>query len=119
MERYRTSLFTFLDYSGVPWNNNSAEHAVKAFVMMRREIGGNATNKRIGEYLVLMSLFETCRRRGIAFLDFLRSGETSIDAFAESRRKRRAVGARPPSETAADDNGVADPSGTALNAPQP
>ena len=22
-------LFTFLDYDGVPWNNNNAEHAIK------------------------------------------------------------------------------------------
>src|SRR5712691_4015582 len=26
---------TFLDHDGVPWNNNNAEHAIKAFVPLR------------------------------------------------------------------------------------
>ncbi len=29
-------LFTFLDYDGVPWNNNNAEHAIKHFAIFRR-----------------------------------------------------------------------------------
>ena len=28
-EKNRETLFTFLDYDGIPWNNNNAEHAVK------------------------------------------------------------------------------------------
>jgi hypothetical protein len=28
-------LFTFLDYDNVPWNNNNAEHAVRAFTRLR------------------------------------------------------------------------------------
>ena len=34
-EKNRSKLFTFLDYDGVPWNNNNAEHAVKAFARIR------------------------------------------------------------------------------------
>jgi len=34
-EKNRAKLFTFLDYDGVPWNNNNAEHAVKAFSRIR------------------------------------------------------------------------------------
>ena len=30
-EKNRNKLFTFLDHDGVPWNNNNAEHAIKAF----------------------------------------------------------------------------------------
>jgi len=33
---------------------------------------------------------------GVDFLDFLRSGEKDVHAFAESRRKRRPAGAMPP-----------------------
>jgi len=33
-------LFTFLEHDGVPWNNNNAEHAIKAFVRLRNIIGG-------------------------------------------------------------------------------
>jgi hypothetical protein len=40
-EKNRDKLFTFLVHDGVPWNNNNAEHAVKAFAMLRHTIGGS------------------------------------------------------------------------------
>ncbi|MEA2712424.1 MAG: hypothetical protein QOK27_385, partial [Gemmatimonadales bacterium] len=33
-------LFTFLDHDGVPWNNNNAEHAIKAFAYYRTVFDG-------------------------------------------------------------------------------
>src|SRR5262249_41920663 len=44
-EKNRDRLFTFLDHDGVPWNNNNAEHAIKAFVRLRNIIGGSSTAK--------------------------------------------------------------------------
>jgi hypothetical protein len=41
------------------------------------------------EYLTLLSISQTCKYMGMDFLDFLRSGEKDIQAFAESRRGRR------------------------------
>lgn len=82
-EKNRDKLFTFLDYDGVPWNNNNAEHAIKTFARLRRIIGGTSTEKGIREYLVLLSLCETCKYKGANFLDFLRSGEKDIDEFIE------------------------------------
>src|ERR687897_79283 len=58
-ERNHARLFTFLDHDGVPWNNNNAEHAIKAFARLRRVIGSSSTAKGIGEYLVLLSINET------------------------------------------------------------
>ena len=40
LEKNRETLFTFLDHDDVPWNNNNAEHAVKAFAMLRRDMDG-------------------------------------------------------------------------------
>jgi predicted RecB family nuclease len=80
-EKYRDKLFTFLDYDGVPWNNNNAEHAIKAFARLRNVIGGSSSEKGIHEYLVLLSICETCKYKGVRFLDFLRSGEKDIDVF--------------------------------------
>jgi len=80
-EKNRNKIFTFLDYDGVPWNNNNAEHAVKAFAMLRKVIRGTSTEKGMQEYLTLLSICETCRYKGISFLDFLRSGEKDIDVF--------------------------------------
>ncbi|MCG6533349.1 MAG: TM0106 family RecB-like putative nuclease [Syntrophales bacterium LBB04] len=85
IEKNRNTLFTFLDYDNVPWNNN-AEHAIKAFALMRRNFSGVTTEKGIREYLVLLSICETCRFKGINFLDFLRSGEKDIDLFATLRK---------------------------------
>ena len=85
LERNRDTLFTFLDHDGVPWNNNNAEHAIKAFAFLRRDFEGLSTEKGIKQYLILLSVCETCKFKGINFLDFLRSGEKDIHAFAEFR----------------------------------
>ncbi len=89
LQRNRQTLFTVLDHDGVPWNNNNAEHAVKAFALLRRDFDGLSTEKGIKEYLILLSVCQTCKYMGVDFLNFLRSGEKDIHAFAESRRRRR------------------------------
>jgi predicted RecB family nuclease len=89
LEKNRDKLFTFLSYDGVPWNNNNAEHAVKPFAALRQIIGGLTTEKGIQDYLVLLSLCQTCKYIGVDFLEFLRSGEKDIHAFADRRRGQR------------------------------
>lgn len=85
-EKNRDNLFTFLDHDGVPWNNNNAEHAVKAFAMLRNTIRGASSEKGIREYLTLLSICETCKYKGVGFLNFLRSGEVNIDQFIRKVR---------------------------------
>jgi len=89
LEKNRHTLFTFLDYDNVPWNNNNAEHAIKAFAVLRRDFSGVSTEKGIREYLILLSICETCRFKGVSFLNFLRSGEKNIDTFASSQRCKK------------------------------
>jgi predicted RecB family nuclease len=88
-ERNRDKLFTFLRYNGVPWNNNNAEHAIKAFARLRGVISGLSTKKGIDEYVTLLSISETCKYQGIDFLAFLQSGESDVAAFAPLRRKSK------------------------------
>jgi hypothetical protein len=95
-EKNRDKLFTFLDYDGIPWNNNNAEHAIKAFARLRDGIRGSSTEKGIREYLILLSVCQTCKYMGVDFLDFLRSGEKDIHAFAENQPKRRRAKAGQP-----------------------
>jgi hypothetical protein len=83
--KYHDRLFTFLDYDGVPWNNNNAEHAIKRFALLRRVLGGSSTAKGIQEYLVLLSICETLRLRNASFLKFLISGATDIDKYLERK----------------------------------
>ncbi len=85
LEKDRAKLFTFLSHDGVPWNNNNAEHAIKAFARLRRAIEGLSTPQGIEEYLILLSVCQTCKYSGLDFLDFLRSGETDIGTFAANQ----------------------------------
>ena len=82
-EKNRSKLFTFLDHDGVPWNNNNAEHAIKALVTLRNRIGGQSSAKGMRDYLVLLSIAQTCKYKGASFLDFLRSGQMDINAFTD------------------------------------
>jgi len=86
-EKNRDKLFTFLAHDGVPWNNNNAEHAIKAFAMLRHVIDGLTSEKGLRDYLVMLSILETCKYRKIDFLDFLLSGQKDIAAFAEAKRR--------------------------------
>jgi hypothetical protein len=78
-EKHGDRLFTFLDHDGVPWNNNNAEHAIKAFARLRNAIGPKSTPKGLSDYLVLLSISETLKCKGLSFLSFLRSGEADTD----------------------------------------
>jgi hypothetical protein len=85
-QKNRDKLFTFLRYDDVPWNNNNAEHAIKAFARLRDVIAGSATKKGVDEYLTLLSVAETCKYQGLDFLDFLRSREVDPGSLIPSLR---------------------------------
>ena len=85
LQKNRDTMFTFLNFDGVPWNNNNAEHAVKAFAKLRHVIDGTTSESGLRDYLVLLSLCETCKYKSVDFLDFLRSGLKNVDEFADSR----------------------------------
>ena len=87
--KYEGKLFTFLDHDGVPWNNNNAEHAVKAFAYYRRISDGQVREGPLSDYLVLLSVYQTCKYRGVSFLKFLLSGEADVDAFCQRRRRKK------------------------------
>lgn len=81
-------LFTFLDYDGIPWNNNPAEHAVKAFASYRQLSDGMLSEQGLSDYLVLLSVEQTCKYRGVSFLRFLLSQEEDVDVFRRHQRKK-------------------------------
>jgi hypothetical protein len=82
-------LFTFLDHDGVPWNNNNAEHAIKAYAYYRRVSDGKMRAQGVSDYLVLLSVYQACKYRGISFLKFLLSGERDVEAFSGRGRKAK------------------------------
>jgi hypothetical protein len=92
-EKCSDKLFTFLNYDGVSWNNNNAEHAIKAVAELRNVFRSSSTTKGINDYLVLLSICETCKYKGLSFLDFLRSGDPDVATFA-TRNVRNYVARR-------------------------
>jgi hypothetical protein len=88
IEKYGGRLFTFLDHDGVPWNNNNAENALKLVASRRRLFGTSVSESGLQDYLVFLSIYQTLRRRGISLLRFLLSGETDLQEFVASYRRR-------------------------------
>lgn len=91
-EKNRDKLFTFLDYDGVPWNNNNAEHAIKSFALLRNVIRGSSSPRGIQDYATLLSICETCKYKGVSFLDSLRSGCWDVDDFIKTNSAGRGDG---------------------------
>jgi hypothetical protein len=78
LTRQRERLFEFLKHDGIPWNNNNAENAIKPFAKYREMARNLGTRRGLEDYLVLLSIQQTCRYRGISFLEFLKSRQKTI-----------------------------------------
>jgi len=88
---YQDKLFTFIHYDGVAWNNNNAENAIKRFAYYRAKTTGNMRETGLSDYLVLLSIYQTCRYKAISFLEFLLSRERNLNAYCENRRRKRCL----------------------------
>jgi hypothetical protein len=87
--KYQDKLFTFLGRDGVSWNNNPAENAIKQFAWYREIADGSFSEDGLKQYLVLLSVCQTCRFKGASFFRFLVSGLRNIDPFCRHRSSRR------------------------------
>ena len=90
--KYKDKLFTFLDHDGVPWNNNNSEVAIKRFASRRKMMGASFTEKGIQDYLLFLSIYQTCRNKNVSFLRFsgcLTWTPTSTGAAGEPVHFRR------------------------------
>jgi len=78
IDKYGDRLFTFLQYDGVPWNNNNAEHAVHYFAKLRRFADGTFTRSSLEELLTVITVLQTCEYSGVNPLRFLLSGKNQL-----------------------------------------
>jgi len=83
-KRYRESLFTFIEYDDIPWNNNMAERAIR-HLAVQRKISGYFHKSFAPVYLLMLGITQTCRFQGKSLLKFLMSGEQDIDTFKEKK----------------------------------
>jgi hypothetical protein len=90
--RYQDKLFTFIRHDRVPWNNNSTENAIKQFAYYREGTTGVMKESGLTDYLVLLSIYQTCRYKGVSFFKFLLSKQRDVDGFRAGKRISRRVG---------------------------
>ena len=64
LKSHEDSLLTFLDYEGVPADNNKAEREIRPSVIMRKNSLHNKSEKGAYTQAVLMSIYRTLKIRG-------------------------------------------------------
>ncbi|MDJ0898568.1 MAG: IS66 family transposase [Xenococcus sp. MO_188.B8] len=92
-ERYKGSLFTFLEQDFIPWNNNMAERAIR-HLAVQRKISGSFSKSGASAYLTLLGVMQTCKFQNKSLLKFLLSQQKDIDQFKESRRTKNSAVAK-------------------------
>jgi predicted RecB family nuclease len=85
LQRYRDTLFTFLHEDGIPWQNNTAERALR-HIAVQRKISGSFFEQSTHHFLLLLGLAQTCQFQNKSFLKFLLSKVHDIDVFTSPRR---------------------------------
>jgi transposase len=64
LRRHASELFTFLDHSGVPADNNHAERQIRPAVIARKNSYANGSEDGAETQAILMSVFRTLKQRG-------------------------------------------------------
>jgi len=93
-KRYRQSLFTFIEYDGIPWNNNMAERAIR-HLAVQRKISGFFFKSVAPQYLLMLGITQTCRFQEKSLLKFLMSGEQDIDTLKAAKPLKRSIPVNP------------------------
>jgi transposase-like protein len=86
-------LFLFLNHDNVSWNNNAAEHAIKLLATHKNKNLAFFRESRMEEYLKIMSIYQTCKYKGISFLQFMLSHEKDINVYCEKFLRKRKIAA--------------------------
>lgn len=86
-QRYRDSLFIFLEEDDIPWNNNMAERAI-LHLAVQRKISGTFYDSRVQDYLLLLGIAQSCRFQDKPFLKFLLSQEKDVDLFKPPKPRK-------------------------------
>ena len=84
----------FYHHDGVPWNNNLAENAVKLIASRRRFIDGLMSENGIKDYLIFLSIYQTCVGKGAASCDSCCRGRQTYSSFSANREATTAADQR-------------------------
>src|SRR5262245_57038483 len=81
-ERYKESLFPFIENDNVPWHNNAAERAIR-HLAVQRKISGAFGERGATQYLCLLGIAQTCRFQQKSLLGLLLSRSADVDEYRE------------------------------------
>jgi len=81
IKKNQNTLFEFLRYDNVSWNNSNAEHAIKILALHTNKNINAFRKSRIDEYLKIMSIYQSCEYKNISFLKFLLSKKTILNDY--------------------------------------
>ena len=72
VKRQQPRILTFVEHPNVPFHNNYAEYLIRIGVLKRKISGGSVSARGAHAYAVLLSIYTTCKLRGISFPGFLK-----------------------------------------------
>jgi transposase len=72
LRKRQDMLFTFMEFEDVPWHNNDAERAIRQGVLHRKISGGRRTWKGAEVFEVILSVYETSKKRGQRFMGMIK-----------------------------------------------
>ncbi|MDG7001297.1 MAG: transposase [Nitrososphaerota archaeon] len=67
LRRRFETLFTFLKYPGIPWHNNRVENAIRQGALHRKIGGGRRTWNGAHSLECILSVYRSCRKKGVDF----------------------------------------------------
>ena len=73
VKRQQPRILTFVEHPGVPSHNNYAEFLIRIGVLKRKISGGSVSAEGANAYAILLSIYTTCRLRGISFPRYLKA----------------------------------------------
>ena len=72
VKRQQPRILTFVENPGVPFHNNYAEYLIRIGVIKRKISGGSVSAQGAEAYAILLSIYVTCKLRGISFPKYLK-----------------------------------------------
>ena len=73
VKRQQPRILTFVKHPGVPFHNNYAEYLIRIGVIKRKISGGSVSAQGAEAYAILLSIYVTCKLRGISFPKYLKN----------------------------------------------
>jgi hypothetical protein len=72
VQRQQPRILTFVEHTNVPFHNNYAEYLIRIGVLKRKISGGSVSAEGAESYAILLSIYVTCKLRGISFPIYLK-----------------------------------------------